>query len=470
MEPKSFCDATIEGLAPDGGLIVPEKYPIYSIKDLKRIKDLSYQELAMEILGKFADDIPAHELEDIISRTYNKKIFGTQEITPIISIGDKTYIQDLAGGPTLAFKDVALQFLGNTFEYILKSREDFLNVLLASSGDTFTAAIASVIGKEYVNIFALTPYNKMSPFQTAQGYTINEPNVHNIAVVGVFDDCQDLVKIVIKDDKFKKKHHLGAMNSINWARIAAQVVYYFKGYFKVSDYVGEKVDFSVPTGNFGNILAGHIAKQMGLPIRNLILATNENNVLDIFFSRGIYKSWRTEDVKQTSSPSMDISKASNIERFFYDLLGKDPEETRKYMEEFEKEGSINLKYLLNEMREKYGFVSGTSRENDRIETIKNIYLTYGVITDPHTANGVKVGLDYKQKWNDNTKLICLSTAKPTKFEDTIFKALGFIPERSEKFRDIEKKEHFFDLMKDKNDVQWLKNYIEKHSLYNQFKK
>ncbi len=468
MESASFCDVTIEGLAPDGGLVVPESYPEYTLEDLQRIKGYKYQDLAKEIIGNFADDIPKKDLDDIIIRTYNKKIFGTDGITPLKEIYDDFYIQDLSNGPTLAFKDIALQFLGNSFEYILNERNDYIIIIGASSGDTVIAAEEAVKGKKNVLIVFITPYNKMSPFQTAQAYTIDAKNVRNVAIPGVFDDGQDLIKVVSSDINFKNKYHLGAMNSINWARIAAQVVYYFKGYFSVADKIGEKVDFSVPTGNFGNVLAGHIAREMGLPIRKLIVATNENNVLDIFYKTGIYKSWKTEDVIQTSSPSMDISKASNFERFLWDLFNKDSKTTKDYMDEFAKNGFINLKKTeyFDLVSQEYGFVSDFATEQQRLDTIKKIYKDTNreVIIDPHTANAVKVANVYKE---DGVKLICLATAKPTKFEEIIKLALGFVPERPEEFIGIENKKHIYDLMKDKRDVKWFKNYII--NFYNEFK-
>jgi len=303
----------------------------------------------------------------------------------------------------------------------------------------------------------LSPLGKMSPFQAAQIYTLWDPNIHNIAINGNFDDCQSLVKMVNQDGDFKRKFHIGSVNSINWARIAAQVVYYFKGYFAATSNSGQEVDFAVPTGNFGDILAGYVAKQMGLPIRRLILATNENNVLDEFFKTGVY---RNTEAVSTTSPSMDISVASNFERFLYDVLGRDPKLTRQYMEQFEKERVIDLsKTPYFENVRNSGIISGSSTHDDRIGTIRRVYEKYGRIIDPHTADGVNIGLQYKEK---GIPLICLETAKPTKFEDTIKEALGFVPKRPEQYKGLEQNKPRVELMD--VDVHALKGYISGRAL------
>lgn len=458
MNKSSFSDIVIGGLAPDGGLTLPEVYPKYSKKDLENIRNFTYQELAFEIINKFVDDIPDKELKKLINKTYTKDIFQSDEITPLTQLGDNFYLLGLSNGPTLAFKDVALQFLGNLFEYLLEKNNDYLNVLGGTSGDTGSSAEEALRGKKNVTCFMLSPYQKMSPFQAAQMYSIKEQNIYNIALKGVFDDCQDLVKAVNNDKKFKEEFHIGAVNSINWARVAAQIVYYFKGYFAATDNSSQEVDFSVPTGNFGDILAGHIAKQMGLPIRRLILATNENSVLDEFFKKGIYR--KRKDVIKTSSPSMDISKASNFERFLYDLFDRNPQLTKSYMEQFEKEGQFDLKSTpYFKKMSKFGFVSGSSTHKDRLETIRKIKKQFGIIVDTHTADGIKVGLEYQEK---NVPLICLETAKATKFEETIQEALGYTPKRLPKYENIEKKPQRVIIME--KDVDGLKDYIRKNAI------
>jgi len=467
MAPSSFSDIVIAGLAPDGGLTFPDKIHDIS-KRLEDFRSLGYQELALSIMAPFIDDIPFGELERLIEKTYTRKKFGSEEITPLIEIREGINILDLANGPTLAFKDIALQFLGNLFGYILLQRDDYINIIGATSGDTGSSAEHAVLGKENINIFMLTPYGKMSPFQTAQMYSLQDSNIFNIAIKGVFDNCQDLVKLANEDKEFKAQYHIGAVNSINWARVAAQIVYYFKGYMKATHSSDEEVDFSVPTGNFGDILAGYIAKQMGLPIRRLILATNENNVLDEFFKTGIYKPRKTKDVVKTSSPSMDISKASNWERFLYDVIHrvegdheKAAQKTKEYMEKLSTEGKIDLngtEYF--EWIQKYsGFVSGSSTHQDRIETIRKVYTSSGETIDTHTADGVKVGMEYKE---EGVPLICLATAKATKFEATIREALGFIPTRPIGLEGIEQKPQRFEVMD--TDVNRIKEYIKKYAI------
>ncbi|MBP6778070.1 MAG: threonine synthase, partial [Piscinibacter sp.] len=278
--PRRFCDILLEGLAPDGGLYLPERYPHIDAATLARWRGLSYADLAFEILPLYIDDIPAADLRALVDKTYTAAIFGTPEITPVKAIGDGLWLQALSNGPTLAFKDMAMQLLGNLFEYELARRGERLNVLGATSGDTGSAAEYALRGKRGVNVFMLSPHGRMSPFQQAQMFSLQDANIHNIAIEGVFDDCQDIVKAVSADLDFKRRHRIGTVNSINWARLLAQVVYYFAGYFRATRTNDEQVSFAVPSGNFGNICAGHVARSMGLPIRKLVAATNENDVLD----------------------------------------------------------------------------------------------------------------------------------------------------------------------------------------------
>ena len=283
---KPFSEVLLMGLAPDGGLMLPESYPKIDASTLENWRNLSYPELAFQIMSLFVSDIPANDLRDIINRTYTVEAFGNAEITPVRTLSDGIKIQALSNGPTLAFKDMAMQFLGNAFEYVLNKEGKQLNIVGATSGDTGSAAEYALRGKTGVQVFMMSPNGKMSDFQRAQMFSLQDANIHNIAVEGMFDDCQDIVKAVQNDAEFKAQYQIGTVNSINWGRVLAQVVYYFAGYFKATQSNQEKVSFCVPSGNFGNICAGHIARQMGLPIHRLIVATNENDVLDQFFKTG----------------------------------------------------------------------------------------------------------------------------------------------------------------------------------------
>ena len=433
--PKPFCDILLEGLAPDGGLAMPQSYPQLSAADLARMRPMSYAELAFEILSKFIDDIPADALKALVDKTYRADVFGSVDIAPLRELEPGLFILGLSNGPTLAFKDMAMQLLGNLFEYVLARENRELNILGATSGDTGSAAEYAMRGKKGVRVFMLSPKGKMSAFQTAQMFSLQDPNIFNLAVDGVFDDCQDIVKAVSNDAAFKARHKIGAVNSINWARIAAQVVYYFKGYFAATKSNLEQVSFAVPSGNFGNIFAGHVARMMGLPIKQLVLATNENNVLDEFFKTGVYRVRSSAETRQTSSPSMDISKASNFERFIFDLTGRDANAVKVLWDKLEKEGAFDLRGTpwINELP-KYGFVSGSSTHADRLATIRRAHANYGHLIDPHTADGLKVAQEYREP---GVPMIALETALPAKFQDTIVEALGIKPPRPPAFEGIE---------------------------------
>ena len=418
--PKAFSEVLLMGLAPDGGLMLPERYPHIDAGTLQKWRGLSYAELAFEIISLFATDIPAEDLRDIISRTYTEATFGTQAITPVRTLSDGLKIQALSNGPTLAFKDMAMQFLGNAFEYVLNKEGKTLNILGATSGDTGSAAEYALRGKKGINVFMLSPEGKMSAFQRAQMYSLQDANIHNIAVEGMFDDCQDIVKAVQNDAAFKAQYRIGTVNSINWGRIVAQVVYYFAGYFNATQNNGETVSFCVPSGNFGNVCAGHIAKQMGLPIGRLIVATNENDVLDEFFKTGRYRPRNASQTHVTSSPSMDISKASNFERFVFDLMERDAGEIETLWAEVGAGKGFDLHFALDKVRQKYGFVSGKSTHADRLATIKQVYEQDGELIDPHTADGVKVA---RQVRENGEIIVCLETALAAKFEDTIREAV-----------------------------------------------
>ena len=415
-KPQRFSDILLEGLAADGGLYVPERFPQ---ADLARWRALSYPELASAILGQFMDDV--RDLPALAERTYTARIFGTDDITPLKTLEPGLHLLALSNGPSAAFKDVALQLLGNLFE------GKRLKILGATSGDTGTAAEYALRGKAGIHVFMLSPWKRMTPFQRAQMYSLQDRNIHNLAVKGVFDDCQDLVKQVNADAAFKERERIGAVNSINWARVAAQVVYYFKGYFAATRSDNEHVAFAVPTGNFGNIYAGYVARRMGLPIKRLILATNENDVLDEYFRTGRYRV--RKKAKKTSSPSMDISKASNFERYVYDVVGRDPARLKLLWRALDAKGE----FTLGPGDE---FASGRSTHADRLATIRKVYEKHGVMIDPHTADGVHVGLQHREP---GVPLVCLETALPVKFAETIREALGREPERPAEFVGLEER-------------------------------
>ena len=418
---KTFGEVLLMGLAPDGGLMLPEHYPQIDRATLDKWRGLAYADLAFEIMRLFATDIPEGDLRAIISRTYTAEAFGNAEITPVRTLSDGLKIQALSNGPTLAFKDMAMQFLGNAFEYVLKREGQTLNIVGATSGDTGSAAEYALRGKEGIHVFMMSPEGKMSAFQRAQMYSLQDENIHNIAVDGMFDDCQDIVKAIQNDAAFKEKYRIGTVNSINWGRVMAQVVYYFAGYFKATEGNDETVSFCVPSGNFGNVCAGHIAKQMGLPVRRLMVATNENDVLDEFFKTGSYRPRTAAHTHVTSSPSMDISKASNFERFIFDLTGRDAAEIETLWAEVGAGKGFNLAFALDKIRNEYGFVSGKSLHRDRLAVIKQVYGQDGELIDPHTADGVKVARELREA---GETVVCLETALAAKFADTIREAVG----------------------------------------------
>jgi len=454
-KPQPFTGILLEGLAPDGGLFLPEEFPKLAPADLSAMRRMSYAELAFAILSKFADDIPAGDLKRLVAATYTEKRFGSEDITPVRKLEPDLYLLGLSNGPSLAFKDLALQLLGSLFEYVLAKRGERLNVLGATSGDTGSSAEYALRGKKNIRVFMLSPYGRMSAFQAAQMYSLPDANIFNIAVRGVFDECQDVVKAISGDVAFKAKHRIGAVNSINWARVAAQLVYYFKACFAV----GGEVSFAVPSGNFGNVYAGHVARQMGLPIRKLIVATNENNVLDEFFRIGRYRVRKAAEVKATSSPSMDISKSSNFERYAYDLVGRDPFRLKSLWTELDANGVFALAgtEIFRRVADT-GFVSGSSTHADRLATIRRVWKDYGVMIDPHTADGIKVGLEHRER---GVALVCMETAQPAKFAETIREALGRDPERPAGFEDLEKLPQRVEVVD--ADAAAVKRHIERHA-------
>ena len=461
--PQNFLQILLGGLAPDGGLYLPESYPEISHDELVSWKNLDYRQLAFAVLSKFATDIPADDLRAIINKTYTAEVYcntrpgeNADDIAPVRELEPGLFVLGLSNGPTLAFKDMAMQLLGNLFEYALAKNNDSINILGATSGDTGSAAEYALRGKRGVNVFMLSPHGRMSPFQTAQMFSLQDANIFNLAVRGVFDDCQDIVKAVSNDSDFKAKNKISTVNSINWGRVSAQVVYYFKAYFAVVKEVGQEVSFSVPSGNFGNVCAGHIARMMGLPIKKLIVATNENDVLDGFFKTGRYEPRAA--TQHTSSPSMDISRASNFERFIFDVTGRDSAKMRELWRKVDKNLGVDLsdKTYWDKVQA-FGFVSGKSTHADRVNTIRDVHARFGQMIDPHTADGIKVGLEYREA---GVPLICLETALPAKFEAIIQEALGCEPERPAGLQGLEKLPQRFEVVD--VDSATVKQYIAAH--------
>ncbi|MEW7976755.1 MAG: threonine synthase [Candidatus Sedimenticola endophacoides] len=412
VEPVSFADAVMMGLATDGGLLLPESFPEVDAATLRRWAGLPFQELAVEVMLPYVGgDIRREELEELVTRSY--AAFSHPEVTPVVQAGERL-ILELFHGPTAAFKDVALQFLGNLFDFLLGRSGGRLNILVATSGDTGSAAIYGVRGQERVDIFILHPHKRVSPIQERQMTTVLDANVHNIAITGTFDDGQRIVKELFNDLEFKSEYSLGAVNSINWARILAQVVYYFYAWSRISGGdTGRKATFSVPTGNFGDIFAGYVAMRMGLPVERLILATNRNDILSRFINSGVYSAG---DVHPTVSPSMDIQVSSNFERYLYFLMDEDPGQVRELMARMAGEGRIEIP---EEKRAEVArlFVASATDEEATLEQIRLTYTESGYILDPHTAVGVRAAADYPEA-------ICLATAHPAKFGEAVARAIG----------------------------------------------
>ena len=455
---RQFCDILLEGLAPDGGLYLPESYPKVTADQLTHWRGLSYADLAFEILSLYIDDIPPADLKALAHKTYTAEVFGAAAITPLKPLEEGVYLQALSNGPTLAFKDMAMQLLGNLFEYELARRGQTLNILGATSGDTGSAAEYAMRGKKGVNVFMLSPHGRMSAFQQAQMFSLQDANIHNLAVEGVFDDCQDIVKAVSNDLPFKRAFNIGTVNSINWARLLAQVVYYFAGCFQATKSNDERVSFAVPSGNFGNVCAGHVARMMGLPIDQLVVATNENDVLDEFFRSGCYRVRAAAETFETSSPSMDISKASNFERFVFDLLGRDGAAIKAlFGDALNRDGQWTLNAEQFAGVANFGFVSGRSTHADRLSTIRQCFAVRGVMIDTHTADGLKVAREHAVK---GTPMLVLETALPAKFAETIREALGREPEVPANLRDLESRPRRFEVVP--ANVQIIQDFICQH--------
>ncbi len=461
-----FSEILLGGLAPDGGLYLPEAYPRFSADELGALRAMDYRQLAFAVLSRLVDDIAAADLKALIDTSYTTEAYSHgradsdfSQITPLRALGDGVHILELSNGPTLAFKDMAMQLLGNLFEYALDKAGQDINILGATSGDTGSAAEYAMRGKKGARVFMLSPVEGMTAFQQAQMYSLQDPNIHNLVIRGVFDDCQDIVKAVSNDLDYKARMRIGAVNSINWARVAAQVIYYFKAWCAATTANDQEVDFSVPSGNFGNVCAGHIARMMGLPIGRLIVATNENDVLDEFFKTGLYRPRGSAQTWHTSSPSMDISKASNFERFVYDLVGRDGTRVRELWGAVDQGQAFDLKASGDFARvPEFGFVSGSSTHANRLDTIRRVWNDHGVMIDPHTADGVKVGLEQRRA---GVPLICLETALPAKFDGAIHEALGREPERPRGLEDIESLPRRYEVLD--ADVAQVRAYVSAHA-------
>ncbi len=449
----SFKEAVMMGLADDGGLLLPAAIPTLTPGDLDALAKLAYPELAFQIISHFATDIPSADLKTLIERSYAS--FDHPEVTPVVH-QDGVYILELFHGPTLAFKDVALQLLGNLFEYLLAERGEHMNIIGATSGDTGSAAIYGVRGKKNINIFILHPHGKVSPIQELQMTTVTDANVFNLAIEGTFDDGQRIVKEIFGDLAFKARYALGAVNSINWARVLAQVVYYFQAWAEIRRKTGcSELYFSVPTGNFGDIFAGYVAKRMGLPIKRLILATNENNILSRFVRDGDYS---VSGVVPTLSPSMDIQVASNFERYLYFLFDENPEQVRSAMAAFQKTGRLIFD-TAQRARVAEDFLALTVDTDQTLAAIRDFHVATGYTLDPHTAVGVKAARDLA---GGEVPVVCLATAHPAKFGEAVRHATGKDPERPASLIGIEQREKRCEVIA--ADTMAVKTYVEKHAL------
>ena len=442
----SFEQVFIKGLADDGGLFVPKEVKKYSNKEIESLSDLNYQDLAKEIIRPFIGDFMSiNELSDVVDKSYS--VFRKDNAVDLIEVGDAK-ILELFHGPTLAFKDIAMQLLGNFYEHYLKKNNQEINVVVATSGDTGAAAIDAIKGKKNMNIFVLHPNEKVSIVQRKLMSTVKEKNVFNIAIEGNFDDCQNLVKSMFADKEFSNSINMSGVNSINWARIIAQAVYYFYTYFQVQD--NRPINFSVPTGNFGDVYAGYLSKKMGLPINKFIVATNKNDILHRAISNGNYEA---ESVSETNSPSMDIQIASNFERLIYDLNNCDDDETRKIMHGIKEKG----KYIISKDKMKKineDFLSASMSEKEILDTIKEVQVKYGIILDPHSA----IGFGVLKKVNIEGNNIVLATAHPCKFPEAIDKSIGIKPDLPDELKYVMDEKENYDIIS--NNLSKTQQYIK----------
>ena len=442
----SFEQVFIKGLADDGGLFIPKEIKKYTAEQIKALSNFSYQNLAKEIIYPFIGDfMTVNELSDIVERSYS--VFRKDNVVDLIKLGDTT-ILELFHGPTLAFKDIAMQLLGNFYEHYLKKNNKNINVVVATSGDTGAAAIDAIKGKKNMNIFVLHPHEKVSLVQRKLMSTVKEKNVFNIAIEGNFDDCQDLVKSMFADKEFSNSINMSGVNSINWARIIAQAVYYFYTYFQTQD--KKPINFSVPTGNFGDVYAGYLSKKMGLPINKFIVATNKNDILHRAISNGNYEA---ENVSETNSPSMDIQIASNFERLIYDLNDCNDDETKKIMHGIKEKG----KYIISKDKMKKineDFLSASMSEKEILDTIKEVQVKYDIILDPHSA----IGFGSLNKVNLEGNNIVLATAHPCKFPEAIDKSIGIKPDLPDELKYVLDEKENYDIIS--NNLSKTQQYIK----------
>ena len=438
-----FKTVFLKGLADDGGLFIPKSLKKYSNEDLQELKKLNYNQLSVEIINQFSSDfITKDELSSLIDKSYSE--FREKEVVKISNIGSLKLLE-LFHGPTLAFKDIAMQFIGNLYEYYLSQNDEKINIVVATSGDTGAAAIDAIKGKNNLNIFVLHPNNRISPVQRKLMTTVEDKNVFNIAIEGNFDDCQNIVKSMFSDLDFSKSINMSGVNSINWARIIAQSVYYFYSYFKLNK---ETVSFSVPTGNFGDVFAGYLAKKMGLPIDKLIVATNENDILHRAISKGDYVS---KKVKETLSPSMDIQLASNFERLIYYVNNSDSDITADIMKKI-KQNSYHIEKNNLETIQK-DFISESCSEQETLDIIKNNFKDNNIILDPHTAVGV--GVANKLSFND---CVVLSTAHPCKFPNATNNAIDKHEKLPKELQNVLEKDENFEVLR--NNIEDVKGFVK----------
>jgi len=442
-----FKDVFIKGLADDGGLFIPESLRKYSETEISSFTKLEYNDLAKKIISTFIGDFMSeNDLSNIIDKSYS--VFRKKNVVNLIKVGDRSVLE-LFHGPTLAFKDVAMQLLGNFYEYYLNNENQKINIVVATSGDTGAAAIDAIKGKKNVNIFVLHPHNRVSSVQRKLMTTVKDENVFNIAINGNFDDCQNLVKSMFADKNFSNEINMSGVNSINWARIIAQSVYYFYSYFLIED-KDEPINFSVPTGNFGDVYAGYLAKKMGLPINKLIVATNQNDILHRAISKGSYE---VEKVAETISPSMDIQIASNFERLIYDLNNGDDSLTAKAMNDIKEKG----KYLIDQEKlDKINnnFLSAKMSEDEVLKTIELVYKKFDVVLDPHSA----IGYGAFDKVNISGNNIVLATAHPCKFPDAIKNAINLNAELPKELKYILNEKENYKIID--NNIDEVKKHIK----------
>ena len=451
VPPQSFTDVLLQGLAPDGGLYIPEEYPKLDLDDMRHMAGVPYADIAYKVTAPFVGDaIPSDVYKRILQEVY-QDAFGHSCVAPLVQIGPNAWVMELFHGPTLAFKDYALQLLGRLFDYILEQKGQRVTIVGATSGDTGSAAIEACKGCKNIDIFILHPEGRTSEVQRRQMTTIDAPNVHNIALKGTFDDCQNMVKAMFGDKKFSEDINMSAVNSINWARIMAQTVYYVSASLALGG-PSRKVSFAVPTGNFGNVYAAYVARQMGLPIKRLIIGSNRNDILTRFFETGTMK---TDEVEPSLSPSMDIQISSNFERYLCDLVGRDTSSIAKLMTSFKDKGSFSIssEHMANARKE---FDSHSCNDEQTRGMMNACYQETGYILDPHTAVGLFAGLQVRE--DPAIPLVALACAHPAKFPDAVEKAIGIRPELPPHLADLYDRKEFVTALP--NDISKVKDFIK----------